>query len=392
MKKIFDVNLWWNDPPEGSIFPEGEPCASLALPAEPYELLDALEKIRLEPGDAPHWHISAYHLVNTAISEEQGSIYELNALARKLSELDERQVLTYRGLVELDLSRNHRPAPLSLLIDMAYNTGCCHTLPEVRNDRQLGRYCVENGLVPHLEGAAAELLGMLDYEEIGRRQRQSEGGVFVKKDLTEVIGYVAQDGELADAHSGLDLALHQPDYAILLDVAGPGGGTMPLKLPAGPEVLDGLLAGLGAADWSEPVWDGRDCRIPQLTDKIFDYGSEEGFGGAAIAFLNQLAEQLADMDPEELAACKAHLETYGCYGIADAGPLLDTLGEYRLSSRAGSPVELAEETLSGLLPEDQTELLVPHLNLYEYGQALIRQRNGVLTSYGLLERKGRPPV
>lgn len=54
MKIIFDVNLWWNDPPEHSIFPEGEPCASLALPAGPYELLDALEKVGLEPGDEPH--------------------------------------------------------------------------------------------------------------------------------------------------------------------------------------------------------------------------------------------------------------------------------------------------------------------------------------------------
>jgi len=36
------------------------PCASLVLPATPYKLLDALEKIRLGPGDAPHWHIGNY--------------------------------------------------------------------------------------------------------------------------------------------------------------------------------------------------------------------------------------------------------------------------------------------------------------------------------------------
>lgn len=109
MKNIFDVNLRRNNPPEHSIVPEGEPYASLALPAELYALWDALEKVGLDPGDEPHWHISSYHLVNLVISEEQGSIYELNALARKLSDLDGRQVLAYRGLMELDVARNRRP-------------------------------------------------------------------------------------------------------------------------------------------------------------------------------------------------------------------------------------------------------------------------------------------
>lgn len=398
MKKIFDVNLWKNDPPEHSIFPEGEPYASLALPAEPYELLDALEKARLGPGDAPHWRISTYYLVNIVISEEQGSIYELNALAGQLSELDDRQVLAYQGLMKLDAGRNCRPAPLSLLIDMACGTGCCRALPGVRNDYELGRYCVEGGLLPDLEGLPAELLEMLHYEKIGRKQRQAEGGVFVTKNFTMPLGYVAQDGGFADAHAGMDLAPRQPGYAILLDVAGGRSGhdgrrkTIPLELPASRETLDGLLAGLGVSDWKETVWEGRDCRVPLLTDRIFDYGSDAGFGGAAMAFLNQLAGKLADMGPEELAVCKAYLEAYGCYGIADAGPLLDTLDGYRLASRAGTPVELAEESLSAALSEEQAALLAPYLDIYEYGQALIRHRGGVLTSYGLLERKDAPPV
>jgi len=59
-RKIFDVSLWVNDPPENSCCSHGMPCASLVLPATPYKLLDALEKIRLGPGDAPHWHIGNY--------------------------------------------------------------------------------------------------------------------------------------------------------------------------------------------------------------------------------------------------------------------------------------------------------------------------------------------
>lgn len=398
-RKIFDVSLWVNDPPENSCCSHGMPCASLVLPATPYKLLDALEKIRLGPGDAPHWHIGNYCFASTviAMSEEQGSIYELNALAQKLSVLDERQTIAYQGLVELDHAKNHRSAPLSLLIDMACGTDSCRVMCEVRNDFELGKYCVKNGLIPNLKELPAELLGVLNYEEIGQQQRKAEGGIFLRKDSITTIGYAVQNSGLADAHKDLDLTLRQPDYTILLEVSGSWSESkrsrkvMPLKLPASQEALDDFLAGLGDADWKETAWEGLDCRVPVLTDRIWNYASEASYCGEAIAFINQMAEKLVYMSPAELQVCKALMEV--CKSdIADAGLLIDMLDEFHLTSQADTPDELAEETLSAALSEEQAALLIPHVKLQEYGEDILWQRGGAMTAYGLLERKDGNPV
>ena len=45
-----------------------------------------------------------------------------------------------------------------------------------------------------------------------------------------------------------------------------------------------------------------------------------------------------------------------------------------------------------LSPED-VERLIPHLNLYNYGQELLEHFGAVLTDYGMIERRdGQPDV
>ena len=79
MSRIFSVQLWTGEAPENRPL--------LGLPATPYELLDTLEKVRVKPEAPVHWEIVDYCVpsFNALIPEEAGSLYELNALARKLS-------------------------------------------------------------------------------------------------------------------------------------------------------------------------------------------------------------------------------------------------------------------------------------------------------------------
>jgi hypothetical protein len=79
--------------------PYSEAYADLDLPASPYELLDALDKLRLDEGEAPYLQINEYYdfeELAPLLSGDAG-LYELNALAQKLSELDERQQVSFQG-------------------------------------------------------------------------------------------------------------------------------------------------------------------------------------------------------------------------------------------------------------------------------------------------------
>lgn len=57
-----------------------------------------------------------------------------------------------------------------------------------------------------------------------------------------------------------------------------------------------------------------------------------------------------------------------------------------------TPSQVARGELSALLNDGAMALLLPHLDLEQYGQALIRDCGGVLTCYGLIERADGHPI
>ncbi len=108
--------------------------------------------------------------------------------------------------------------------------------------------------------------------------------------------------------------------------------------------------------------------------------------------VDQMARRLADLEPKALPAYKALLETANCKSLQQAEQLMDTLDEYIFSPKFGSPVKVAKGELSAILCEKEREELSPYLDLQKYGQALIELCAGVLTDYGLIERKDGQPV
>ena len=245
MTKIFCVYAARTD------LPDGGAEAALDLPASPYEILDARDMLRLKTGESMKFRVEeCYRFPFLApFLSGQNDIYELNALAQKLSELDERQETAVAGLLQITLRTKERILDLPGLIDLAYSTGCCHVVEEARNDSQLGRFCAENGLYPGLKGLPDNIFDLLDFERIGREHRQAEGGVFAERGIGCSGGYVEQHAKLLEVSKTLDRTPKMPDYAILLNVSkgffnDPGydsGKTAPLKLPASPETLDAVL-------------------------------------------------------------------------------------------------------------------------------------------------------
>lgn len=395
MSRIFSVQLRSEKVPENGPF--------LDLPASPYELLDALEKLRVKAEAPVHWEIVDYCVpsFNTLIPEEAGNLYELNALARKLSELDHPQQLAYRGLLSMEYTKGCQLIPIPRLIDFAYGTHCCQVSPDIRSDRQFGYDSVAKGNVPGIRGLSAEQRKLLDCALVGRQRREAEGGVFVSVNFSEPLGYVRQTAPIE--RTLLDLTLKKPDYSILLSVYGkwdPNTGRRKsalLELPLEEDALNAVLAeydGMGSCDdvWNRIAWDGLDCVVPRLTGMIFDFGSDNSYSESATRRLNNLAKNLAVMGPEDLTAYKALLEAMDCCSLDAAVRLLDTLGDYSLSRQISSPAGIAEERLRKAVRGQGAEALISRVDMERYGEALMEESGGELTSYGLLTRKDGQPV
>lgn len=349
LRKVFEVEL-----------ASENGCTELTVPAAPYAMLDALEKLWLAEGEAPRWELIRTHDAGRAfgqLDQRNGSLAELNVLAQRLAQLDESGLTIFEGLAAMEHRPLDQPFPLPRLIDLAYSTDCCHLVEGVATDAQLGRFCAENGFVPEAGDLPDAAFALLDFARIGKQFREAEGGVFTRG------GYVQRREELKQVYNTLDLTLKKPDYAILAEL--PDGSRVKLPTPLGETVPD------------EPVR-CVDCAAPALA------------GLAAMrSTLDLLARRLADLEANGgLPKYKAVLEATGCGDIARALTLADELDQYIFSPNLQGPEAVAMECLEIMLPDSEVELLKPYLDLRGYGEAVVEQDSGKLTGYGYVHSSG----
>ena len=385
-KKIFHVYL----AKEG--VPNDESYAKLGLPASPWELWDALDKVRLQTDDILYMEIEDYYAFEFLAPHLDGleiSLNELNDLAALLSALDEVQEVAFDGFLRMEVQNkvdtNGGVITLQDLRDLAVSakTDCYHVV-DAADDAQLGRFYAENEFVPELDGISDEVFEMLDFAGIGRMMRCSENGVFVNS------LYVLRDGELTTAPPVQKALPGKPGYLFRLTLGlHPDIGdarTVTLDLPAAEAELLDAQAQLGAEGWEGVTVIDYDGIIP--------YAAEFTDLPMELEEFNVLAAAVRDMpSPEkQLPKLKALLKQFEVQDIETAMGLTEHLDDYVLTPEISSPQETAIDQLHFMTDDHSVELLISHVNLYAYGCDLIREDNAALSPYGLLHRADYQPM
>ena len=385
-KKVFAMYL----AKEGN--PNSDAYAKLDLPASPWELWDALEKVRLQTDDILYMEIEDYYAFEYLAPHLDGleiSLNELNDLAARLATLDEVQGIAFEGLFSMEVQRktnaNGGVITLQDLRDLAVSakTDCYHVV-DAADDAQLGRFYAENGFIPELDGISDGVFEMLDFAGIGRMMRCSENGVFVGS------LYVLRDGELTTAPPVQKTLPEKPGYLFRLtlglhpDIGG--NRTTELDLPASEEALAAAQEQLGTLNWENTVVLNYDGILPNAAF-FADLPSE-------LEAFNEFAKAVQDIPfPEkQLPKLKALLEQFEVQDIETALFLTEHLADYVLTPDLSSPQETAIDHLRFMTDDHSAELLLSHVNLYAYGCDLIREDNAVLSPYGLLHRADYQPM
>ena len=383
-KKIFEVYL----AKEG--VPNNEAYAKLDLPASPWELWDAMEKVRLKDGEALYMEIDDYYAFEYLaphLEELDISLNELNDLAALLSALDEVQEAAFEGLFSMDVQKkvnaNGGVITLQDLRDLAISakTDCYHVV-DAADDAQLGRFYAENEFIPELDGVSNEVFEMLDFAGIGRMMRCSENGVFVDS------LYVLRDGELTTAPPVQKTLPEKPGYLfrLTLGLCPDFGGdrTAVLDLPASEEALAAAQEQLGTLNWENTAVLNYDGILPNAA--VFaDLPSE-------LEEFNAFTKAARDIPRSEVPKLKALLEQFEVRDIETALFLTEHLADYVLTPDLSSPQETAVDQLHFMTDDHSVELLISHVNLYAYGCDIIKEDNAVLSPYGLLHRADYQPM
>lgn len=236
-KKIFGVYLAKLDTPDSEAY------TRLELPASPWELHDAMDKVQLQENEELYLEVDDYYDFEYLAPHLDGadiSLNELNDLAGQLAALDEVQGIAFEGLFSMEvqkkISTNGGIITPQDLRDLAVSakTDCYHIV-DAADDAALGRFYAENDFIPELDGVSDSVFKMLDFAGIGRMMRQGENGVFVGG------CYVLQDGEMTTAPPCSRDFPKKPDYLFRVTLGLhpdlDADQTVTLTLPASAEEL-----------------------------------------------------------------------------------------------------------------------------------------------------------
>ena len=385
-KKILRVYLAKNDTPYSAAY------AKLELPASPWEVWDAMGKVRLQENEELYLEIDDYYgfeYLAPHLTELDASLNELNDLAGRLAVLNETEQEAFDGLLRLKIQRkaesNSGILTMQDLRDMAISAGadCCYVVGAT-SDAELGRFYAENGFMEELDGLSDDVFEMLDFGKIGKALRTGEDGTFTRN------GYVVQHSELVNAPPCAKEHPEKPEYLFRLTLGLhpdlEDDRTVTLELPASAETLRKAQKQLGADGWEGVMVLNYDGIIPQAAE-FADLPME-------LDTFNEFAESVKNMPSREkqLPKLKALLEHFEVTELATAASLVEHIGDYILTPEISSPQEAAIDELNFTMDVHSAELLLPHVNLFAYGNEIIKDDNAALTSYGLLHREDYQPM
>ena len=372
MDKAFTVSL---------CNPDKDTYVTLELPADPYTVLDAWERLRLAPDTRVEWEMEDYGefpVLFPGLQSGEG-FPALNALAERLVSLSEQQRTAFEGLVRLE-SRRSGVIPLHMFAALAEQAEHCQVVPEATDDASLGRIYAANGSIPEVKDVPDRVFELLDFQLLGRRVRQSEGGIFTRQ------GYVVPDGNWKPAEGQEPRSAPEAPTSFFRLELQLGEERAELTLPAGQELVE-VRDQMDAVGISNCTVTAFHSRVPQLPAA---WATPE-----QLDTLNCLAIRLTvleDREPLKLIKYKAVLEASPPTSLEDAMALTERLDAYNLNWAAASPEDVARGELRRSMGEENADLLCRYLNLYGYGEALIQRYGGELTDYGLLTRVDGQPV
>ena len=368
--------------------------AMLELPATPYEIRDALQRARVQEGggytlestgDWPDFLWTA--LFHASPLSGENVLEELNLLADAVSRMDEIQIGTFEGAVQLHLEETGKPPTLKELINISACLDDYEFHPGVTNDLSLGRACMEGGMLDLVECLPDEVAALLDPAKVGKALRHSDHGAFASR------GYVYRGISAArqDFYDGEHLPVCGENHKGLLSLriekldAPDADSGVWLELPADDKALRWALLSVG-----EEAFDT--CRIAEVASIIpaFKY---QLAGDEDIGKLNTLAERLRELQQEMpgelmLMKYKAVLELEQYYDLDMALDIAANLGCYDFSPDVLSPYAYGEYVLQSAGIDTGDPAFI-HFDFSGYGERQLEQAGYVFTPYGAVTRNGQ---
>lgn len=368
--------------------------ADLRLPAEDYEIRDALQKSRDTGRKDGYREIS---ILNCELIPQLADVRldsptldELNFFAKRLASLGFEEQLVLQAVIDRIIPENYEGEIISIkdLINTTYGLDEIMIAVDVGNDEQLGEFVIENKMHDDIASVPENALYLLDREKIGRLQREIDGGVFVNGFYV-----VAGEYELPEIYDGRTLPSEEKPsewFAFRLKVAEApvnsadetAGSAEWISFPTGKVQANTMAKTHNEGCIENCVYFDFESSVPQLTSEMFSDMQD-------FDVLNTLAQQMAEMSPDDQVKFKATLSVEQPKNIKDALDIAMHLNEYELSYYADDECAFFRDYLLHHLDTRFDGKWLNDLPASKEGLKLLRQLGASHTPYGIISACGR---
>ena len=366
--------------------------ATLKLPAQSYEIQDALQKLRLTSSrDAnPRMEVCCCEILPelTDVRLDSPGVQEMNFLAQRLAQLSDREAIALRGVWKRLEKEGHLEEPIRAmdLINMTYGLGSVMIAANVSNDYELGEFMLNGDLDDDLIHLSDKMVELLDLDAVGREYRINQAGEFVGQHYV-----VAGEYQLQQIYDGIHLPAQEPEkpFVFRLQVAeSPVDDSMEnlstaewISLPIDRDEADRIALKHNERCIEDCYYYGFESAIPQITEQ--HYGDMLSF-----VRLNRLAAEIAQMKPSEQVKLKAVLEHEKPGSLEAVQEVVDHLGEYLLDNRIGDADSYFKEYLLRHLDTRFDARWLDGLAVCTEGTNLMQRLGAAETDYGIVSARG----
>ena len=369
--------------------------SSIELPAKDYEIEDSLQEARVNCDDNfsigkdIRLEIESAPLLPSLVDKQitARTFGELNFLAKRLATLDEDEKLALRAVVNKKISDGKWKQSVDIkdLINLTYGLDNVSVIHLARNDEDLGQLVIENDMHPDVAAIPFESRYLLNKSDIGRLQRESEGGVFVDN-----IYVIVDDYEETEVYDGITLpeSEEKNEYVFRLKIAkAPVENPEEtentaewIKLPIDKEQANAIAREHGVGRIEDCVYFDFESAIPRISEENF--GNMQDFDA-----LNAIAERYLQLEQFDRAKYKAILTAAGQFRTADAVDVIKNINAYEFAPEYEYPEDYFKEYLKMYLNPRFDSAWLDTLLLRNEGGELQERLGAMHTRYGLISAR-----
>lgn len=361
--------------------------ADIRLPASLYEIDDAIERCRgyLDKTDIMPFGISDCEKVPLLreLRFDSPNLYELNFLAKQISEFDNTQLAAYNALLPLVVGEEYESDFISLkdLINLTYSVDDYSVASNISNDTELGEMLVDNNMVEDIEKLSEEIIELLDYKKVGEAHRISENGVYVNG------FYVSREGFKLKEEN---IPIHELDnYIFRFHLSRYDGIPLWINVPLD-ESSEQILKNANADDFNLVDFISAIPQIEKYSDEM-----HPKITMAEINRIDKLCQSFMSLDEIQSIKFKAALcfeDIQTLDEIDKINLIMKNADSYNLKSFNVFSSDFAMDYLKQHLDESFPKEYMELINTQALGDRLMDEYCGKYTPYGILLKSGNEQI